>query len=72
MKDLNLPTELVKELQEMYNSKKATMFQIISTFTTVVGKRLTEKGYTMEEKAEFFKSEAYNNRLEEFKSNFTF
>lgn len=72
MKNIIFPQEIINELQGFYNTKKATMFQIIGCFNSSVSKQLNEKQMTMEEKAEFFKSEEYNNALNEFKSNFTF
>lgn len=72
MKAFTFPQEMINELQGFYNEKKVTMFQIIGCFTTAVTKQLDEKQMTMEEKAEFFKSEEYNEALNNFKSNFTF
>ena len=72
MKKVTFPQEMINELQGFYNDRKVTMFQIIGCFTSAVAKQLNEKQMTMEERAEFFKSEEYNNSLNEFKSNFTF
>lgn len=72
MKAITFPQEMINELQSFYNDKKVTMFQIIGCFSSIVGKQLTEKGLTMEERAEFFKSDEYNEALSNFKSNFTF
>lgn len=72
MNALTLPTEMIKELQTAYDNKKVSMFQVIGCFTTIVGNKLSKEGYTMEEKAKFFKSKAYNERLNEFKLNFKF
>lgn len=63
---------IIKELQTAYDNKQITMGQILNCFTSSVGKQLTEKGLTIEEKAEFFKSEEYNDLLNEYKSNFVF
>lgn len=72
MKNFTFPQEMINELQGFYNERKVTMFKIIGCFTTAVAKQLDKKEMTMEERAEFFKSEEYNNALNEFKSNFTF
>lgn len=72
MKAITFPQEMINELQNFYNEKKVTMFQIIGCFTTAVAKQLNEKQMTIEERAEFFKSEEYNEALNNFKSNFTF